>query len=724
MTQDTKTQDQGLDRRDFFARTAAGGAGFLLGFAFDASTRAMEASGTEAIVNSYIKVGIDDSITILFGGCELGQGTMTGLAQIIAEDLMVDLNNVKVETALASSISYTTAGSGGMRNRYTRLRTAGAAARDMFVAAGAAAMAVPVAECIANNGKVIHQPTSNSVTYGSVATQAAALPVPLTPALVPVANFRYIGKPVPRIDIPSKVNGKAQFGIDVRLPNMAYAVIRQCPTLGGTLTSTPAKPASAIAVVPCTAQDNRGAQVAGTINAVAVVADNTWKAWQLSKSLSVKWTIPATSAAMDTAAINTQATSLMATGTPIVPENVGDVNGAFLGASKIVEATYSFPYLAHATLEPMNCTASVTPTSCEVWAPTQAANSVLATARAVTGLATNQIIVHTTYLGGGLGRKIEQDYISQAIQISKATGRPIKLWWPREEDFTHDVYRPTALVRVKAGIDLAGNIVSWYSRNVSPSILRQRGAALTTNDSQATDGLLALKYAMSSRKAEWVPNPAAVPVGFWRSVGHSINTYAVECMIDELAFAANLDPILYRQLLFASNPRAKALMDKADEVSQWRKTLPATRKWGTAFCESFGTMVAMVVECSAPTATSVKVHRVEIIVDCGFAVNPNSIEAQMQGGMVHGLAAALWGQIPFKLGAAQVKNFNNYRMLKLGDMPRVTVTIVNSGTPTGGAGEPATPPIGPAVANAWFRLTGTRIRSLPMFPTQSAMGGG
>lgn len=711
----------GAGRREFIA-SAVSGVGFLLGFTIDAGTRATRAAGLDTSLNAYIRIGVDESITILFGGCEMGQGSMSGLAQIVAEDLMVDWSSVKIEQALASSISYLTGGSSAVRGRYNTLRKAGATVRDMLIAAAAKTWNVPATQCVAQSAKVLHTPTNRVLTYGALAALAATMPVPAAPVLVDPSKFRLIGKNIPRQDIPLKVNGKAIFGIDVRLPNMVYAVIKHCPTLGGTLAKTPTKPSGAIAVVPVTAPENRGVIVAGTFNAVAVVASNTWQARNLARNLSVSWNLPASASSMDSAAILTQANTLLSSGTPVISEKLGDAEAAIATAPKKLDFTYTFPYLAHATLEPLNCTASVTATSCEVWAPNQAAGWVLATAMAVTKLPADKVTIHTTFLGGGLGRKIEQDYVRQAVEVSNALKRPVKLTWTREEDFANDQYRPMAVVRVRAGFDGTGNILGFAARNVSPSILGQRGwIGPTANDGQASEGLTGHKYNFLSNLAEWVRHPSPIPVGFWRSVGHSINAYAVECMLDEIATSLKIDPLTYRKQLLGSDPKAKAVIDAADANSQWRFSLPTGHSWGVAFAESFGTLVCQVVEISAPTTTSIRVHRVTVAVDCGFAVNPGSVEMQMQGGIVHGLGSILWGQIPFKAGVSQVKNFSNYRVLKIGEMPQITVVPINSGTPTGGAGEPAVPPIGPAVANAYFKLTGKRVRTLPFFPGQSTM---
>ncbi len=386
--------------------------------------------------------------------------------------------------------------------------------------------------------------------------------------------------------------------------------------------------------------------------------------------------------------------------------------------------TYSLPYLARACMEVLNCAASVTATACEIWAPTQAPASVLDTAMSLTKLPASSITVHPTLMGGGLGRKFEQDYITQAIRASMAQGKPVKRTWMREEDFTHDQCRPMALSRVRVGLDAAGNITAWHNRQVSPSILAQRGVPLgATGNSQATEGMTALAYRFGSRLIEYAPHTATVPVGFWRSVGHSINAFAVESAIDEAAFATNTDPLTLRQRLLTGDARSLAVLNAAAALGGWGMALPAGHARGIAFTAAFGSITAEVAEISQPVAGSIKVHKVACAIDCGAAINPNSIEAQMQGGIFHGLSAALWGQITFKAGRASVRNFNNYRVLLMSEAPVISVQILQSGAAMGGAGEPGVPPIAPAVANAYARLTGQRVRSLPFFPG-ATMGGG
>lgn len=731
-----------LRRRQFVASSLGG---FLLGFLLDGAEERADAQVSSSAMNGYIQIGSDSSVTIIFGGCEMGQGAMTGLAQCAAEDLMVDWSAVKITTALNSPISYTTGGSSAIRKHASILRAAGATARDMLIQAAANSWGVAPSSCTAAHG-VVTGPSGQTATYGSLAAAASILPVPTNSSLVSPANFRIIGQPIARPDIPSKVNGSAIFGIDVRVPNMLFAVIHHCPTIGGTLASTPAVPQGALYVVPVTTPDTRGGVTMGTVNAVAVVATNTWAAKNAASNMNVKWNIPANAASITDATHLAAMQSLMGATTGVyVAESVGNVTTALASSAKTVSAQYSFPYCAHAVLEPLNCTASVTKdslgnvTGCEIWVPTQSATGAASYAAAVCGLTPAQVIVHTTLLGGGLGRKGEQDYVSQAVQVSKALGQPVKLTWPREEDFAHDQYRPTALVNVSAGIDSSGNVTAFHARNVSQSILAQRGYAYgPIGDSQATEGTTALRYNFASRLSEWVPFAGLVPVGFWRSVGCSINAFAVESMIDELAFAAGIDPFTFRQTLLAGDARASALMAAADTASSWRKSMPAGHAYGMAFAESFGTLVIHVVDVSSQTTAvksgttsttvaSAKVNRVATIVDCSYAINPNQVEAQMQGGIVHGMGAALWSGVGFNAGVASVRNYNQYRLVKGGDMPTVTVTIVNSdpitAIPSGGIGEPAVPPVAPAIANAWFRLTGARLRSLPLFPSLANSGG-
>ena len=731
-----------IDRRGFLTIAAKG---LALAFVLPAAGRigtVAAAPTAQELATAYVRIGTDGSITLAFGGAEMGQGSMSGLAQILAEELMVDWGQFTVQQSLLDPIvSYFTGGSSAVRGRYATLRNVGAAARELLIAA---AMAVAGDNDRDNfnaaSATVTHVPSGTVWRYGDLAVGAATKTVPADLRLTDPANFRLIGKPVPRIDLPAKTDGSAIYGIDVWFPDMVFAAIKHCPTIGGTLAVTPSKPSTAIAVVPCKASDSRGAVVAGSTNAVAVVASNTWLAFRLAKSLSVQWTLPASTSSVDSAQIIARANALALSGPALVAEPapppgftpttyapVIEAQVASALGTPTLNAMYTLPYLAHSTMEVLSCTVNVAFASgvaqtCEIWAPTQGASSVAGVAKALTGLAPDKIIVHTTLLGGGLGRKFEIDFVSQAIQVALAVRKPVKLTWRREEDMAHDQYRPCAVVNVKATLDGAKRIKAWSYRNVSQSILGQRGwVGPGAIDSQAVEGSVRLPYALGTHVAEWVPLSAGIPVGFWRSVGSSINAFAVECMMDELAMAAGVDPFQFRYS-HLTDPRSIDVIKAADTLSSWRKSLASGHAWGMAFAESFGTRVCQVVEISTPTSSAVAVHRVACVVDCGRAINPDSVTAQMEGGILHGLNAALWGQITFTAGKAAQTNFNRSRVMRIKEMPQVTVQIVPSAEAPAGVGEPGVPPIAPALANAYARLTGLRARTLPLFPN-ATMGG-
>ncbi|MBY0279606.1 molybdopterin-dependent oxidoreductase, partial [Candidatus Binatia bacterium] len=715
----------GVSRRKFLVSSAAGA--FVLFFRVDGSTRATEAAELAAAatqVGTWIRIAPSGIVTILVGSAEMGQGAMSGLAQILAEDLMVDWKKVRAEHAPADPAFANplfhfqlTGGSSSIRGYYATLRKAGATAREMMIAAAAQTWGVPASECHATKGTVVHAGDGRTLDYGALAALAATMPVPSEPPLASDATLRLIGRPVKRLDIPAKVDGSAVYGIDVRIPDMAYAVVKHCPTLGGTLAATPPVPKGALAVVPLKvlAGTGRGTEVAGMVNAVAVVAENTWYAIRAANQLQVRWNVPASSAAIDSAALLQQARDLLDTGPAAVAESVGDARATLDDPDvPVIERTYTLPYLAHAMMEVPNCTVRLTADRCEIWAPTQGQAIAVGTATALTGLTPQQVTIHTTFLGGGLGRKIEQDYISQAIQTAQAIGRPVKLMWTREEDFARDQYRPLAAVRVRAALGTAGNVAAWQYRNCSPSITVQRRPTFTGIDSQAIDGsttATGCSYAFDSRLVEHVLHPAPVPLGYWRSVGHSINSFAIESMIDELADAAGIDAYEYRRRLLASDARGLAVLDRVAAMAKWGGAVPSGRARGLAFSWSFGSAVAQVVEISAPAAGRMTVHNVWCAIDCGRAVNPDSVAAQMEGGIVHGISAALWGQVTFTAGRAGVRNFDGYPMVRMSQMPSIAVTVMppDPTVPIGGAGEPGVPPVAPALAGAYARLTGVRI---------------
>jgi isoquinoline 1-oxidoreductase beta subunit len=731
-----------IDRRKFLI-TSAGG--LSLGFFLPEISRLGEVQAATTKVNSWLQIATDETITLTVGASDMGQGSFTGLGQILAEELIVDFARVITVQGMPTLASpapvgsaINTVGSSVTRTNFWRMRDAGATAREMLVQAAMILVGDTTrANYTVTNGTIRHTPSGQTVTYGAVASAAAALQAPSNPPLVPDNQFRIIGKTVPRVDIPNKVDGSAAYGLDIRLPNMVYAVIKHCPTFGGTLAGTPKTPSGMIAVIPTrvVAGVNRGAEAVGNTNAVAVVGTNTWDTWQAAKNLQVGWILPANAASMTTAQMIADAQALVTSATPYVPGgsnppgtlytvegSASSTNPAIESAAKIVDATYTLPYVAHACMEVLNCTVDYVPdVKCDVYAPTQSARTVLSLVTTLTGLAPNQINVYTTYLGGGLGRKAEVDFVSQAVQVAMAVGRPVKLMWPREEDFTHDQYRPMAVIHARAGANPTGTVPGWSYRNVSPSILSQRGAALgAKGDSQGIEGAQSLPYNFGARLTEYVTHASPIPVGFWRSVGASLNTFAVESMIDELAAAAGWDPYLFRRSLL-TDQRWIAVLDAAANLGNWNSPLSSGRARGIAIGTAFNSIVAEVVEISSATSTSVRVNRVSIALDSYLTVNPGQVEAQLIGGMVHGLNAALYGQQTFLNGVAQAKNFRNSRMIRLSEMPQVSVTVMpNPATAErtatiGGVGELGVPTLAPALANAYFKLTGKRVRSLPLF---------
>jgi isoquinoline 1-oxidoreductase beta subunit len=708
----------GLSRRRFLAVSASAG-GMLIGFSFPLVSRLARASAppapSDAVVNSWILIGSDNTVTVYVGSQEMGQGIISSLPQIVAEDLMVEWTQVKGMIAPPNPAfvnpgtgAQLTGGSMSVRGYYDALRVAGAAARDMLIAEAASVWGVDPGVCSAvGNGTIVNTQSSAVLAYAQLAAGAALRTPPTDPVLTPDANLRLIGTSVQRPDIPSKCDGTAIFGIDVSVPGMLHAVIKHCPSLGGTVVGTPSTPPGAIAVV---ALDN----------AVAVVAGDTFAAMRAAEEVNVEWSIPPSSLDLDNAVIAANARELIFSATTAIAESDGDVAASYAGAAHQVDLYYDVPYLAHATLESMNCSASVTATGCEIWAPTQAPGLVQATAAGLTGLSPDQVTVHCTFMGGGLGRKFELDYVIQAVRVSMALGQPVKLLWPREEDFANDQYRPMALVRVRAGLDSGGNVVAWWYRNVSPSILFQRGWIGPNDvDSQAVDGAIERAYAFGSRQVEYTRHTAAVPVGFWRSVGNSINAFMVESAIDELALLADMDPVDFRRRLLASDARSLAVLNAAAALGGWGTSLPSGHARGIAFHAAFGSIVAQVVEISGATPQQIKVHRVACVIDCGRVINPDTVEAQLQGAIVQGMTAALWGQMTFTAGAVSPRNFNRYKMMRMRDMPVVTVQVIQGGAPIGGVGEPGVPPIAPAIANAYATLTGTRLRTLPLTGPQS-----
>ncbi len=737
-----------LDRRQFLGTVSAAAGGLTLGFAMPDAAQA----ATLTAVNTWLTIGSDNSVKLTIGSSDMGQGSFSGLAQILAEDLMVNPNRVillqgspTMATPAPIGTAINTVGSSVTRTNYWKLRNAAAVAREMLITAAQMKAGIRDRSLFSVSDGVIRCAIMRSpIPYGDVAALAATLTPPASAALVPDSQLQSIGRTIQRTDIPEKVDGSAIYGLDVRLPNMLYGIVKHSPAFGGVLASTPTTPSGMTAVVPVKvwAGTARGAEAQGNVNAVVVIGPNTWDTWQAANRLSVTWAAPANAASLNDAQFIADGQALLTSAPAYVPgvpnplgtcytveRSTADANAAIASSPTVVDATYTLPYVAHATLEVLNCTVDYVPgVRCDVYAPTQSAKTALTVVLAITGMPASQVTIRTTHLGGGLGRKAEVDFISQAVQAAMALAltpggpRPLKLMWPRSEDFTHDQYRPMAVIRARAGLDANNLITGWTYRNVSPSILTQRGSTLpATGDSQGSEGSQALPYSFGARLTEYVSHPSPIPVGFWRSVGASLNTFAVESMIDELAAAAGKDPYLFRRDRL-TDPRWLAVLNTAASVSGWATAPAAGVARGIAIGTAFNSIVCEVVEISGVTTTGLQVRKVTAVIDCYVPVNPGSIESQIIGGIVHGMNATLYGRQKFVAGVGQVKNFNNSRMMRIGEMPAVQVivmpppTVVDPLVPLGGVGELGVPTFAPALANAYFKLTGTRVRTLPLFP--------
>ncbi len=710
-----------FSRRDFLKASAAAGGGLLLAFHLPGKALAA-APGVSFAPNSWLRLTPDGSVTILVDKSEMGQGVMTSLPMILAEELDADWNRVKAEFAPAAP-EYKhpwfgiqgTGGSTSVRVGYDPLRKAGAAAREMLVAAAAAKWKVDPASCSTDTGYVLHKKSKRKASYGELATAASALPVPAQPKLKDSKDFKLIGKIRPRLDTPAKVRGQAQFGIDVRMKELLIAVTSRSPVIGGKLKSFSGEKVKGIPGVRFVVEISTG---------VAVVATSYWAAMKGREALELEWDAGAL-ATLSSEGLSAKHRELLSA-PGVVAKNNGDAI-AKLAAEKKHEVEYEAPYLAHACLEPMNCTAWVKPDAVELWVGTQGQSSCQFTAAKITGLKPEQVKVNTTYLGGGFGRRFAQDFVAEAVEVSKAVGEalqkasgkiggvPIKLIYSREDDLRAAHYRPATLTRLSAALDAQGQPLAMHIKTVGASIMAAAFPSAIKDgvDSTAVEGLADQPYAVPNFRTEWVKHESGVPVWFWRSVGHSQNAFAMECFIDELAHAAGKDPFEYRRGLLSAQPKARALLELAATKAGWGKPLPKGMARGIAIHESFGSWVAQVAEVSIEEQR-IRVHRVVCAVDCGLVVNPDTIVAQMESGIAYGLSAALHGAITLKDGRVQQGNFNDYPILRMNEMPRVEVHLAPSGGAIGGIGEPGTPPIAPAVANALFALTGKRLRKLPL----------
>jgi len=701
----------GFTRREFLTVGAASGASLLIGIALPAAARKIltgEAPREEFAPNAWLSVDPSGIVTVTVAKSEMGQGVLTSLPMIVAEELDADWASVRYEQAIADP-KYGSMGTGGshsVRGSYQALREAGAAARMMLVQAAAEAWHVDAASCTTASGAVHHAGSGRSLGYGALAAKAATLPVPTKIVLKDPSAFRIIGRRTPRLDTPVKVDGSGKFGIDTRLPGMLYATVAHPHPFGAKLKAFDAAKALAIKGV---------LNVAPIETGVAVIARSTWLAFKGRDALAITWDEGpngAVSSATIAAALADAAAREGAEG-----ERTGDPKGALAQAAQKVVAVYDAPFLAHATMEPMNCTAVVRGGKCEIWAPTQSPQGAQQEAAEALGIDKSSVTVHTTLLGGGFGRRLSSDFVRDAVLCAKTAGAPVKMTWTREEDMRHDFYRPVSRHVLAGGLDSAGRLVALTHTVVAPSLGDQRrpGSLPGGLDRGALEGALPAEYSVPNARSAFVLARTPVPIGAWRSVYPSQTVFALECFIDELAAAAGKDPVDFRLALMAESPRAHAVLALAREKSGWDTPPPAGISRGIAFGSHafYGSWVAHVAEVSVEGG-AVRVRRVVTAIDCGTAVNPESIEAQIEGGIVYGLTAALKGEITIERGRTVQGSFDDYPLLTIDEMPRIEIHIVPSTEGPEGIGEPGLPPIAPAVANAVSRATGTRVRALPI----------
>ena len=738
-------------RRFLLAGTAIGG-GLLIGYGASrprdllGSGSTLGAGAGEFALNAWLKISEDSTVTVAVPRAEMGQGIYTALAMLVAEELDVPWSAIRCIQApidgvyanvvmfaagapfdpeddgiLATSGRWTferlgrvlgiqaTGGSSSVRDGWITMRAAGAAARDMLLRAGAVRMSVDAAHCAAENGLVQHRDSGRSVSYGDLAADAAKLDPPNPIETKNAADYKLIGHHVPRLDVPDKVTGIAQYAIDVRPPGLVYAAVKASPVFGGTLVSFD----------DTSARRQPGViQVLALDDAVMVIAEDYWRATQALAAIDVEFD-PGANADFDTAALESlYIDAFERQGSAY--EDSGEAQSIIATATTVHAAQYNAPLLAHACMEPINCTVLVTDTYCEIWSGNQAPTIFRNVAADLSGFAKDKVILHTTLMGGGFGRRAEIDVLHQAIPAAMAVrGRPVQLIWSREEDMQHDVYRPPAAARFQATLTDDGRIDAWYNRIVSPSVtqafVKRTFPSLPTGgpDKTNAEGAAFLPYRVAHRRVEHIALDIPIPIGYWRSVGHSFNAFFTECFIDELAAAAGRDPIEFRLAHLRHRPRETQVLRLLAQQSDWHKSPQPGRSRGVALHESFGSIVGQVAEVEI-IDQRITVHKVVCVIDCGLAIHPDNVVAQMESGIIFGLSAALYGEITLRGGRVEQANFPDYRILGLAEAPHIETHVINSGAPLGGVGEPGTPPIAPAVANAVSSLIGTRVRQLPI----------
>ncbi|SMG59115.1 xanthine dehydrogenase family protein molybdopterin-binding subunit [Paraburkholderia susongensis] len=723
----------GISRRGFlkFGVTvvtvgSAAGGGLLLGFSLPASSQdqktgksviggdADEAQQSGVFApNAFIQIDTAGKVTLVMPKVEMGQGVYTSIPMLIAEELEVPLDAVTLDHAPPNEKLFMdpllggqlTGGSTSIRFAWEPMRRAGATARVMLVNAAAQQWQVDPATCHAQAGQVIHAASNRSASYGQLAQAASALPVPQNVPLKDPKDFKLIGTPVKRLDSPEKVDGTALFGLDVRLPGMVYAAIANCPVFGGTLASVDDTHAKTIPGVR---------EIIKLDNAVAVIGDHTWAAKRGVQALDIKWNEGAGAQVSMKTIVGDLAAASQRNGA--VARKEGDVGRAFSDAKTRVDAVYQQPFLAHATMEPINCTVHVRADACEIWLGSQVPTRVVDAAVAVTGLPADKIIVHNHLIGGGFGRRLETDMVRQAVKVGKQVSSPVKVLWTREEDIQHDMYRPYYYDTISAGLDANGKPLAWQHRIAGSSIMARFAPPAFKNglDPDAVEVAADLPYDLPNQLVDYVrEEPHAVPTAFWRGVGPTRGTFVVESFIDELAAHAKIDPVQYRRSLLGKSPRALNVLNTAAQAANWGSALPQGQGRGVSVMHAFGSFFSIVVDVAVDQG-EVAVERITCAVDCGMVVNPNTIEAQVQGGIIFGITAALYSEITIKDGRVEQNNFTDYRMLRINETPPIEVHIVKSGEAPGGIGEPGTAALAPALTNAIYAATGKRLRQLPV----------
>jgi isoquinoline 1-oxidoreductase subunit beta len=704
-----------LSRRGFLQAGAAAGGGLTLSLNVPfADSAAGAATAEDFAPNAFVRIGGDGQVVLTMPYVEMGQGTYTSISMLIAEELEIDLQQVRLEHAPPNEKLYAnpllgvqaTGNSNAIRGAWQPLRQAGATARTMLVSAAAKRWNVDPASCRAQSGEVLHAATARRLKYGELAADAASLPVPANVALKRPEDFKLIGTPAKRLDTPAKVNGTALYGIDVRPPGVKIATLAQSPVFGGRVKSVNDTAAKAV---------NGVRQIVRLDDAVAVVADHMGAAKKGLAALAIEWD-DGPHAKLNTDDIARELENATHNEGPVA-QNIGDVDKAMAGAVTKVEATYQLPFLAHATMEPMNCTVHVRKDACEIWVGNQAIARAQAAAAKTAGLPLDQVVVHNHLIGGGFGRRLEADGVARAVQIAMQVDGPVKVVWTREEDIQHDMYRPYWFDRLSGGLDQTGKPVAWGNRFAGSSVIARWLPPGFNNglDPDTTEGAIDLAYALPNMHVEYVRvEPPGIPTAFWRSVGPSHNVFVTESFMDELAAAAKQDAVAYRLALLDKTPRAKAVLALAAEKAGWGRPLPERSGRGVSLQFVFGTYLAQVAEVEVSKNGAVRVRRVVCAVDCGTVVNPDTVQAQIQGAIIFGITAALHGEITLKNGRVEQANFDSYQMLRIDEAPAIEVHIVQNFEPPGGMGEAGTSAIAPAVANAIFAATGKRLRKLPI----------